>query len=386
MQVKRYEVASIEEAAARIKADLGPDAVILSTKRINGGSGRLEVVAGRDDTLPRLAGVKGLERTPSPPREAGQEGGLREELAGLRREVALLREALRETAQGTAAPGDWHEVKERLDTLFDLFGLRGEAADPLVKLYRHLTAMGISKERAAGLLAEVKQGGAREITSYEAGLLRAEQCISRRLAAFGNQGPNKRVKAFFGPTGVGKTTTIAKLASLCALKQKASVGLVTTDTYRIAAVEQLKTYARIIGIPLEVAPDREALKRSLERLADRDVIFIDTPGKNCRDDQYLQHLREMFCLSVPLEANLLLSTTASEDSLSETGRRFGIIPYDRIILTKTDECPRAGFVFNVIERLAKPVAYVTTGQNVPFDIEKADPARTARLIVRNTLH
>jgi flagellar biosynthesis protein FlhF len=249
-----------------------------------------------------------------------------------------------------------------------------------------LTTCGISKDRASNLIAALRREGAKEITSCEAGLARIEQCISQRLAAYAREEKGKRVKAFFGPTGVGKTTTIAKLASLYALEKKVDVGLITVDTFRIAAIEQLKTYARIIGVSLEVAADKTALKKSLQRLAAKDVIFVDTPGKNCRDDQYLQGLKECFDLSVPVEANLLLSMTSSEETLSELGKRFGALSYDRIILTKIDECPRSGFVYNIIDQLAKPVSYITNGQNVPFDIEKASPANMARLIVRNALH
>jgi flagellar biosynthesis protein FlhF len=304
------------------------------------------------------------------------------------REMTALGTMLRELREEKRSGGEWREFKEMLETLFDMFGLKKGTAShhPLAQVYRHLTARGMSKDRASKLISALRQQGAKEITSCEAGLARIEQCIARKLTPFAQEGAGKRVKAFLGPTGVGKTTTIAKLASLYALEKKVDVGLVTMDTFRIAAVEQLKTYARIIGIPLEVAADKASFQKSLQRMAGKDVIFVDTPGKNCRDDRYLQELTDYFELSVPVEVNLLLSMTSSEDSLSETGRRFEKLSYDRIILTKIDECPQAGFMFNIIEQLAKPVSYMTNGQNVPFDIEKASPDNMARLIVRNTLH
>ncbi len=384
MQVKRYEVATIREASAMIKNDLGPEAVILSTKRIHGGrEARIEVVAGRDEGLPLSStGRQPADRedmTNQPP-EPG--------IGGLTREIVAMKAMLREMHEEDRSRGEWREFKEMLETLFDMFGLRKgtDSHHPLAQVYRHLTTCGISKDRASNLIAALRREGAKEITSCEAGLARIEQCISQRLAAYAREEKGKRVKAFFGPTGVGKTTTIAKLASLYALEKKVDVGLITIDTYRIAAVEQLKTYARIIGVSLEVAADKTALKKSLERLAAKDVIFVDTPGKNCRDDEYLQALKECFDLSMPVEANLLLSMTSSEETLSELGKRFGALSCDRIILTKIDECPRAGFVYNIIDQLAKPVSYMTNGQNVPFDIAKASPANMARLIVRNTLH
>jgi flagellar biosynthesis protein FlhF len=384
MQVKRYEVANIREALAKIKNDLGPDAIILSTKKIQGGRGtRVEVVAGKDD---------GCKMSPESPQSVGQyepqKQDLAEGISGMMREVTAMRAMLREMREEERPGGEWREFKEMLETLFDMFGLKKDAAShhPLAQVYRHLTTRGMSKDRASKLIAALRQEGVKEINSCESGLARIEQCISQRLAPFAQEGTGKRVKAFLGPTGVGKTTTIAKLASLYALEKKVAVGLITMDTFRIAAVEQLKTYARIIGVPLEVAADKTSFQKSLQRMAAKDVIFVDTPGKNCRDDHYLQGLKDYFDHSVPVEVSLLLSMTSSEDSLREIGKRFEKLSYDRIILTKIDECPQAGFVFNIIEQLAKPVSYMTNGQNVPFDIEKASPANMARLIVRNTFH
>ncbi len=384
MQIKRYEVANIQEASAKIKHDLGPDAIILSTKRIPGGRGaRIEVVAGKDDSS---------KMPPESQQSVGQyepqKQDLTEGIGGLMQEITAMKSMLREMREEERSGGEWHEFRGMLETLFDMFGLRKDAASqqPLAQVYRHLTTHGMSKDRASKLIAALRQEGAKEINSCEAGLARIEQSISRRLAPLAQEGTGKRVKAFLGSTGVGKTTTIAKLASLYALEKKVDVGLITMDTFRIAAVEQLKTYARIIGVPLEVAADKTSFQKSLQRMAAKDVIFVDTPGKNCQDDQYVQGLKDYFDLSVPVEVNLLLSMTSSEDSLREIGKRFGKLPYDHIILTKVDECPQAGFVFNIIEQLAKPVSYITNGQNVPFDIEKASPAKMARLIVRNTLH
>ncbi len=384
MQIKRYEVATIQEASAKIKHDLGPDAIILSTKRVPGGRGaRIEVVAGKDDShnMPPESQQSGGQHEP-------QKQEFIEGIGGLMQEITAMKSMLREMREEERSGGDWREFREMLETLFDMFGLKKDAASqhPLAQVYRHLTNHGMSKERASKLIAALREEGAKDINSCEAGLARIEQCISRRLAPFAQEGTGKRVKAFLGSTGVGKTTTIAKLASLYALEKKVDVGLITMDTFRIAAVEQLKTYARIIGVPLEVAADKASFQKSLQRMADKDVIFVDTPGKNCQDDQYVQGLKDYFDLSVPVEVNLLLSMTSSEDSLREIGKRFGKLSYDRVILTKIDECPQAGFVFNIIEQLAKPVSYMTNGQNVPFDIEMASPAKMARLIVRNTLH
>jgi len=164
------------------------------------------------------------------------------------------------------------------------------------------------------------------------------------------------------------------------------VGLITTDTYRIAAVEQLKVYARIIGIPLEIAPGNKDFKKSLGRFADKDVIFVDTPGTSRNDMVNLKKLHETLKSEIPFESNLLISLTSSKESMMDVASRYKIFDYNHIILTRADECMRIGFLWDILDRIAKPVSYITNGQNVPNDIEEANPQKIARLIVGSDLH
>jgi len=185
---------------------------------------------------------------------------------------------------------------------------------------------------------------------------------------------------------VGKTTTLAKLSAYCAVNEKKSVGLITTDTYRIAAVEQLKVYARIIGIPLEIATGREEFNKSLSRLADKEVIYVDTPGTSRNDMANLRKINETLKSETPLELNLLLSLTTSRECMMEVASRYQIFDYNHVILTRADECMRVGFLWEVLDRIAKPVSYITNGQNVPHDIEKASPQKIARMIIGKDLN
>jgi len=189
-----------------------------------------------------------------------------------------------------------------------------------------------------------------------------------------------------GPTGVGKTTTLAKLAARWSLEENKKVGLVTADTYRIAAIEQLRTYAKIMGLPLEVASEKEEFKNALRKFQDRDVILVDTPGRSFSDETHLDRLKDYLRPEIPVETNLLISMTASPENMLATTSRFEKVGYEAIIFTKLDESNTYGQIYNVVDQVGKPVYYVTNGQNVPQDIESLNPAKLARMVVRNSLH
>ena len=184
-----------------------------------------------------------------------------------------------------------------------------------------------------------------------------------------------------GPTGVGKTTTIAKLAATFKLKQKKNVGLITLDTYRIAAVDQLRTYANIIGIPLHVVTGSDELRNALRKCAGCDVILIDTAGRSQRDDPRLKELRSLIDIADPHEVHLVLSSTCAQPVLMEIVDRFSDVRADRIIFTKLDEAVSFGVLLNVARTVNKRLSYVTTGQEVPHQIEPSSPTRLASLVL-----
>ena len=185
-----------------------------------------------------------------------------------------------------------------------------------------------------------------------------------------------------GPTGVGKTTTVAKLAANFKLAHGVRVGLITVDTYRIAAVEQLKTYAEIIDLPLAVVNDPAEMPRALDELGAVDIVFIDTAGRSPRDEVKIRELAEFLLQARPDEVHLVLSAVAGQRSLRSAVERFATVQVDRLILTKLDEADSLGGVLAVLGLSSRPLSYLTTGQAVPDDIEPADRKRLARLILR----
>lgn len=187
--------------------------------------------------------------------------------------------------------------------------------------------------------------------------------------------------ALIGPTGVGKTTTVAKLAAAFKLRHARRVGLITTDTYRIAAVDQLRTYANIIGIPLKVVLTPREMREACESLANCDVILIDTAGRSPNDASRLEEISDFAKAANPHEVHLVLSSTCSEQALMRTIERFSTVNADRVIFTKTDEAVSLGVLINVMHKAGKELSFITTGQEVPDHIEVGSPDRLAAMVL-----
>ncbi len=191
--------------------------------------------------------------------------------------------------------------------------------------------------------------------------------------------------ALIGPTGVGKTTTIAKLAASFKLREGRSVGLITTDTYRIAAVDQLRTYANIIGVPLKVAMTPAEIASACHALRDVDVILIDTAGRSPNDTSRIEEIHSFIEAAQPHETHLVLSSASSENVLLQTIERFASVQADQVIFTKLDEAVNFGVIVNVMKQVNKRLSFVTTGQEVPDQIEHGEPRRLAQLILGESL-
>jgi len=208
----------------------------------------------------------------------------------------------------------------------------------------------------------------------------AMRAAHTRADGRGHAGSARRI-AFVGPTGVGKTTTLAKIAAQLSLKRGLKVGIVAADTYRIAAVDQLRTYAEILGIAVEVASSPTDAARACERLGDVDVILIDTAGRSQNDRMKLSELRAFLAAAGPDETHLVLSATAGARTLAREAESFGALGIDRLVLTKLDETASFGTLISLVERLGTRVSFLTHGQEVPEHIETARGRRLASLVM-----
>jgi len=192
--------------------------------------------------------------------------------------------------------------------------------------------------------------------------------------------PQKRI-SLIGATGVGKTTTIAKLAAEAITQSGARVALVTIDTYRIAAVEQLKVYGEIMGLPVEVVLSPEQLQEAFRRHRDKDLILIDTAGRSPRDQARIDELNQFLGKGSKVENCLVLAAPTEERLQQKTLEAFSPLPLSRLIFTKLDETDRCGTLINVPIRSNLPLAYLTNGQQVPEDLLRAEPRMVAELVM-----
>jgi flagellar biosynthesis protein FlhF len=371
------------ETLAQVKREFGRDAVILNTRTVArggvfglGGKDYVEISAapGTSD-LPaalrpamlrmrsgRAASAEGAAETVSPRTPSSvQPGALLAEMGELKSLVTGLVEETRR----------WHQP----DIPEELFGT-----------YRRLVENEVAETMAQKLVAQVR-GRLSGSSLGDPAAVRAE--LARLLESMlPTAGPIHTVRtgeptmiALVGPTGVGKTTTLAKLAANFCLKEHRAVGLITIDTYRIAAVEQLKTYARIIDVPLEVAATPRQLKEVVAQMADREIILVDTAGRSQRDAVKIKELKELFSVVRPHEIHLVLAGTCGEAVLMDAVERFSELGIDRVIFTKLDEALGFGVILNCLHHAKTALSYVTTGQDVPDDIEVGEGRRLAELIL-----
>jgi flagellar biosynthesis protein FlhF len=197
--------------------------------------------------------------------------------------------------------------------------------------------------------------------------------------------PKQKIIVFVGPTGVGKTTTIAKLAARATLNEGKSVGLISADTYRIAAVEQLRTYSDILNIPLHVIYQAAEVKDALGKLKHHDLIMIDTAGRSHRDDQQLHELKGLLDEIESKEIYLLLSCTTRQQDVRDILEKYKFLDDFKIIITKIDEAAAFGTLVNVPMLTHKPISFMTTGQSVPDDIEVVTVDKILNLLIKETL-
>lgn len=184
-----------------------------------------------------------------------------------------------------------------------------------------------------------------------------------------------------GPTGVGKTTTIAKLAGRLALIDKKKVGLITIDTYRIGAVDQLRTYAEIMNIPFKVVITLKEMESAVDDLKDCDIILIDTTGRSSKNTMQISELRAFTQKIVPDCTMLVISGTTKNRDIDTILNGYSELNYEKLIITKLDETSTYGSIYNISKKSSKPIAYITTGQNVPDDIKSPSFEEIEKLIL-----
>lgn len=388
MRVKRYVVNALPEAVSMIKNELGKDAVILNTKEIKVGGfmgmfrkKKMEVIAAIE-SAPSIPAAKQLsqQRLHVPHTNAAIEQ--------LIQGAQLASTAVIESPEEKQPPGK--ETQEREQFIIDeIRGLRqmmvkmanlgsAEAAmtEALGDLKRQLEEQEMDvqwRERLIQTILDKQLEEKTEFTREQVWELASEQ-IGQWLQPFAGReiSSEARVVHFVGPTGVGKTTTIAKLAAEQTIKQGRKVGFITSDTYRIAAVDQLRTYANILNVPLEVVFSPMDLQKAFSQLAGCDLIYMDTAGRNFRSELHVSEVNSLLQSSEPSETVLVLSMTGKTKDMADVADHFRKYGVSKVLFTKLDETSVYGAIFNLVMSYELYPTYMASGQTVPDDIDLFD--------------
>jgi flagellar biosynthesis protein FlhF len=275
-------------------------------------------------------------------------------------------------------------VAPALNAVAGTHEVQPELPPALAALQDRLIGSGIAPALAGDLLDALPDLSAWSEPAREPLALSAiRDLISRRVGCSGpimlTPGRLKAV-AMIGPTGVGKTTTIAKLAAHFALTERKRVALLTVDTYRIAAVEQLKTYSNILDLPISVAYNQSEVMPVIRQYADYDLLLIDTAGRSQKNIMQVGELKSLLEL-VNCETHLVLSASMKEQDMIEAARRFSAARVDRMIFSKLDETDTHGTLISVSDATGIPLSYLTNGQKVPEDIVVADSMMLANMVL-----
>jgi flagellar biosynthesis protein FlhF len=379
MDVKTYRAATMQDALAMVWEDLGSDAAVLHTREVCSRRWfgwlpemrEIEVTASCDVNVPSRL----------PPQTA-----VTNDLPPLLRPTAPVVSPLE-----TMPPQVHNQLAELQSLVKNLCrrtadGPRDEMPPELFRLFTELLECDLSEQVARGLVARLRsEAPAGRMLDPVLLKGRIAQMIEAEIAI---AGPLRitpghcRVAALVGPTGVGKTTTIAKLAAHYRLKEKHRVGLITVDTYRIAAVEQLRTYADIIDLPMQVVSTPREMREAVRRMDDLDLVLLDTAGRSPKDEVRIQELKSFLSEAEADEVHLVLSSVAAERSLGQTAQRFAAAGTTAMIVTKLDEATGLGNLLPLLRNSKLPLSYLTNGQNVPDDIEVADAHRLTELMLK----
>jgi len=391
--IKKFQANTETEAIMLAKVELGKDAIVMNIKTISPrGIYKLfrkplvEITAAVDDNIIYKKEKPKLVSTPQPRKP-------------------YLPDIIYDNEQGdtTSATAETSAIEQKLNNLQSLLEKQMNEKESHEKI--EVKVMEASKNLACIQLIynqlisnEVEEKYANQIVSEIEGTLKKDSSMDNILASIYQKiilklgqpktieltGNGPKFVFFIGPTGVGKTTTIAKIASKFKVNEKAKVAFLTADTYRIAAVEQLRTYANILGIPLKVIYSGDEMKQSLEEFADFDIVFVDTAGRSHRNKEQRDDI-ELLVNTIPeaeRDIYLVLSATTKYRDLVKTTEAYSEILNYSLIFTKIDETSSIGNIFNIRMLTNAPLSYAAFGQNVPDDIARIDAQSIAKQLLR----
>lgn len=376
MKIRRYMANNMQEAIQKVKMDLGSDAVILNTRKVK-RPGFLSFL--RAPLVEVLASVEEEEKETKAvlndlkdPKVEELEGKVKSMETMLEKIYQQMSEMKRESVLSSTNKNEKEDTTSKIYKVF-IDNMRQNDVDESVidEILKALKEQGIDNNSSVNeVFAIFKKEIIKRLGASEEIIVGAQN--------------KPKVIMFLGPTGVGKTTTLAKIAANFMIKEGKKVGLITADTYRIAAVEQLKTYSEIMGTPITVIYSPKEMKDAIKKNSESDLILIDTPGKNHKDKKHFDEIREIYKAAEPDEAYLLISATTKPKDCKSIINSYNFIENYKLIFTKVDETSSLGVLLNVRELTGKSLSYVTTGQSVPDDIEIADAENISKKLLGNS--
>ncbi|QHS22264.1 flagellar biosynthesis protein FlhF [Virgibacillus sp. MSP4-1] len=385
MKVKKYTAQTMPEAMKQVRNELGSDAVILNSKIVKPKGifgifkkNNIEVIAAIDPNPP-------LEKKQKPSQQPRHNFSERKPQNNqtdpsrpdkkvsdeVIRELRELRETV--TIQQNSAAGS----QDYLPT-------------PINKAYQYLINQELNEETVRLIIDPLlekyylhnKQVNDQLIFQW----LKEE--LEKHLQPYSNgfKEFSSKVMFFVGPTGVGKTTTIAKVAAKAVVEEKKKVAFLTTDTYRIGAIDQLKTYGKILNVPVEIAYNQDDFQKAKEKFSNFDMILVDTAGRNYKQVEFIKQLEETIDFEQDDEMFLVLSATTKNKELSAVLRQFHQFPIKKLIFTKLDETSEYGPILNIMKEGNAGLAFLSDGQDVPDDIKEGSTEQIISLILGGWNH
>lgn len=397
MKIRRYMGKNTQEAILKVKMDLGSDAVILNTRKVKQkglfklfSKPMVEVLAAVDDDYGiAKEKVRKEDIKPEPVKAAQPLINVRAETA----ESAVVSEPVKD-AKISQLENKVQNMEAMLSKIYDNMSggqkmteeeVTETAPDKVSQFfYNNLIKNEVEASIADKILQTVneKLGSSTSVNDTASlmfniinGMLGKPEPITLK------EDGKPTVVIFVGPTGVGKTTTLAKIAATFALHNKKKVGMITADTYRIAAVEQLKTYAEILGTPVSVIYSPSEIKAAIDQHSDKDLILIDTPGRSHTNKAQFDELKTLVAASEADELYLVLSATTSNRNVQEILNNYSFLENYKLIFTKLDETVINGVILNTRYFTGKSLSYVTNGQSVPDDIEDVNTGKITKSLL-----
>lgn len=364
------KVQEILERASGVKDDFSMDSINKSIDSLNSSLSSFK----KPEPIPVAARNEAVEKNPDPVKHssvssnAGNESDL---VKNIEREVNDIKNALNRLLeaqkQGAGNPG-------------------GVCADDTVmNPYREiLRENDFDPEECEIMIREVRNSISREDLKDKYKIEKSfKDLLKNKILTSGpiKKGNRKKIVMFVGPTGVGKTTTMAKLGAIHSLREGNKVSFITIDNYRIAATEQLKKYAEIMKIPVHVISDQKSFREIISK-EKSDIILVDTSGRSHNNELKIAEIKSFAeTVEYDFEKILCVSANTKKNDLNEIFKAFGVMQFDSVIITKVDETSFIGNVINIADKYNKPISYFTDGQEVPNDIHVADPEGIAEMMI-----